>query len=353
MVPSPPSTTARSVPLPLPRTPLRPFPAPDRASRSPLAASGPRRPPRRQARRPAAAPRRCPPGRLWLKTVMARGFKAPPCAPPHRGPSCAPARPASASHTKLSRLPAGPGSPEEANPSTDAPACSRTSAATATSAARRSSAERTTPPLPTRSRPTSNCGLTRARQSKRGAAQRSTAGSTFVSDMKATSTTIRSGSNGQLTGLHVAGVAALDHRHAARPGAATSAAHRRRRRSATTASAPRCSRQSVKPPVEAPTSSARRPAGSTPKASRALASLIPPRETNAGLSATWSVGVVGHHLARLAGRALAHVDVPRHHSRGRARAALVEAALGEERVEALLRHSRRLGNPRAREEFST
>ena len=60
----------------------------------------------------------------------------------------------------------------------------------------------------------------------------------------------------------------------------------------------------MKPPVEAPTSSARRPAGSTPKASSALASLIPPRETNAGRSATSSVGVVGHQLARLAGRAV-------------------------------------------------
>src|SRR6185369_7425853 len=45
------------------------------------------------------------------------------------------------------------------------------------------------------------------------------------------------------------------------------------------------SRQSVNPPVEAPTSSARRPATSIWSASSALASLIPPRETNwAGVS---------------------------------------------------------------------
>jgi len=45
-------------------------------------------------------------------------------------------------------LPAGPGSPDEAKPSTDSPSSSRASSPTDTSAARRSSAERTTPPLP-------------------------------------------------------------------------------------------------------------------------------------------------------------------------------------------------------------
>ena len=42
----------------------------------------------------------------------------------------------------------------------------------------------------------------------------------------------------------------------------------------------------MKPPVEAPTSSARRPAGSIPKASSAFASLMPPRDTYGGASAT-------------------------------------------------------------------
>ena len=51
---------------------------------------------------------------------------------------------------------------------------------------------------------------------------------------------------------------------------------------ATTCAAPRWSRQSVKPPVDAPTSTARRPATSTPNASSAPASLRPPRETNVG-----------------------------------------------------------------------
>ena len=55
---------------------------------------------------------------------------------------------------------------------------------------------------------------------------------------------------------------------------------------ATTCSAPRWSRQSVKPPVEAPTSSARRSSTANSSASRALASLIPPRETNGGRATT-------------------------------------------------------------------
>ena len=48
---------------------------------------------------------------------------------------------------------------------------------------------------------------------------------------------------------------------------------------ANTRSAPRASSTSVKPPVEAPISSAMRPLGSRPKASSAAASLRPPRET--------------------------------------------------------------------------
>ena len=44
-------------------------------------------------------------------------------------------------------------------------------------------------------------------------------------------------------------------------------------------SAPRCNRTSVKPPVEAPTSSATSPVGSMSKASSAAASLWPPRLT--------------------------------------------------------------------------
>ena len=49
--------------------------------------------------------------------------------------------------------------------------------------------------------------------------------------------------------------------------------------SAMTLAAPRCSRTSVKPPVEAPMSSARRPSTTMPNASSAWASLTPPRPT--------------------------------------------------------------------------
>ena len=65
--------------------------------------------------------------------------------------------------------------------------------ATVSTASRRSSTSRTPPFLPIRSRPTSNCGLTIARQSNRSDAQRSTAGSTLSREMKDTSITRSSG----------------------------------------------------------------------------------------------------------------------------------------------------------------
>ncbi len=110
-----------------------------------------------------------------------------------------PGRRGSASQTNVSRLPFGPGSPDDAKPSTLAP--SRSAApATDTSAARRSAGSRTTPPFPTPSRPTSNWGLQSARQSKAGAAHASTAGSTFASPMKDTSMVISSGAYGRSSG---------------------------------------------------------------------------------------------------------------------------------------------------------
>ena len=104
-----------------------------------------------------------------------------------------PARPGSASQTNDSRLPLGPGSPEDAKPSTERRSRRGSRAPRRRARATRSPASRTTPPLPIRSRPTSNCGLTMASASKRSAAQASTAGSTLVSEMNDTSATIRSG----------------------------------------------------------------------------------------------------------------------------------------------------------------
>ncbi len=57
-------------------------------------------------------------------------------------------------------------------------------------AAARATASRTTPPLPTFSRPTSNCGFTSATSSPPGSSFGSTAGSTSLSEMKLTSMTI-------------------------------------------------------------------------------------------------------------------------------------------------------------------
>ena len=103
-----------------------------------------------------------------------------------------------------------PGQPGARIPSSGDP--ERAPRPTSGSAARRCAGSRTTPPLPTASRPTSNCGLIIARQSRRGAAQPSTAGSTFVSEMNDTSITIMSGDTRD-PGLKDARVLALHDRH--------------------------------------------------------------------------------------------------------------------------------------------
>ena len=91
----------------------------------------------------------------------------------------------------------------------------------------------------------------------------------------------------------------------------------------------------MKPPVEAPTSSARRPATSSPSASSALASLTPPRETYGGGASTASSTSVVHELARL-GRpraARTHVHVAGQDRRGGTRAGREQAALRQQAVE--------------------
>ena len=120
---------------------------------------------------------------------------------------------------------------------------------------------RTTPPFAS-ALPASNCGFTRATIGP--APSRSTArigASTSPSEMNETSTTARSTGSGSVDGVERPGVDAL-HRHDARvapePLGELPVARRRPRRPGV---APRCSRTSVKPPVEAPTSSATRPAG--------------------------------------------------------------------------------------------
>ena len=106
--------------------------------------------------------------------------------------------------------------------------------------------------------------------------------------------------------------------------------------SAITRAAPCWSRQSVKPPVDAPTSRHPVPATSRPKASSAFASFSPPRETNGGGRATSSSTSSSSCSppSRAPGRARP--------GRGPAPArALGEAALDEQDVEALLHRGSR------------
>ena len=164
-------------------------------------------------------------------------------------------------------------SPPTSKPS--APAAARTSA----SARARAASSRTIPPLPTSARPTSNCGLTSAITGAPGLAKCGSAGSTRRSEMNDTSMTTRSTGAGSRSGGAV--------RMLVRSMICTRGSDATFQSSCpcptstqVTCAAPRCSRQSVNPPVDAPTSSAVSPRGSTPKTSSACASLSPPRDTN-------------------------------------------------------------------------
>ena len=122
--------------------------------------------------------------------------------------------PPSASHTNVSRLPAGPGSAGGREAEHRGAQLARAGGHRADGVAPRSGS-RTTPPRPTRSRPASNCGLTIASAVEAlGAAHASTAGSTLRSEMKETSIDDQVGRVGQLRRLERAGVDALDHGHA-------------------------------------------------------------------------------------------------------------------------------------------
>src|SRR5690606_9087079 len=92
---------------------------------------------------------------------------------------------------KYSTLPAGPGSGLATTPTVDQP---RSAArwATDSTAVTRSPGSETTPPAPTRSLPTSNCGFTMGTISASAVAQRVSAGSTVVNEMNDRSATISS-----------------------------------------------------------------------------------------------------------------------------------------------------------------
>src|SRR5437899_5836624 len=179
---------------------------------------------------------------------------------------------------KNSRLPFGPRSGEEVTPRTCQPRSTAYRARRAT-AWRWSAWSRTTPPLPTASRPTSNCGFTSAITSPRGASTPNTEGRTFSNEMNATSMTASVGCSPKIRG---SSARALVFSMTTTRGSLRSLASSWPAPTSTayTRAAPRWSRQSVKPPVEAPTSRQTRPATFIWKASSAWASFSPPRLTN-------------------------------------------------------------------------
>src|SRR5213594_553325 len=179
---------------------------------------------------------------------------------------------------KNSRLPFGPRSGEAVTPSTCQPRSTAYRARRAT-AWRWSAGSRTTPPLPTASRPTSNWGFTSAMTSPRGASTPNTEGRTFSNEMNATSMTASVGCSPKIRG---SSARALVFSMTTTRGSLRSLASSWPTPTSTayTRAAPRWSRQSVKPPVEAPTSRQTRPAAFIWKASSAWASFSPPRLTN-------------------------------------------------------------------------
>ncbi len=159
-------------------------------------------------------------GRRWVKTVnslTARPRARSARARRRRAPRLR--RPAGTIQANVSRLPFGPGSPEETKRITPAPSASA-ARPTSSSASRRASGSRTTPPLPTRARPTSNWGLTIASASQSPPRHAIAGPSTFVSEMKETSATASVGwlvRRGPWSGQHrrgqLARVRALEHLH--------------------------------------------------------------------------------------------------------------------------------------------
>ena len=97
----------------------------------------------------------------------------------------------------------------------------------------------------------------------------------------------------------------------------------------------------MKPPVEAPTSSARRPSTATSRRVERVGQLDPAARDVRRRRVDGELHVVGDQLAGLVGPPApgAEQHLARHHRGGRARARLEEPALGEQGVEADLRHA--------------
>src|SRR5689334_19845593 len=129
-----------------------------------------------------------------------RGTRRTGRAPPHGGDTPAsrasPPSPRRAT-TRNSLLPSGPRIGLSATPSTCQPISSASHDTIVSHTSRCSIGSRTTPPLPTRSFPTSNCGLIRATSRASGpAASASAAGSTVRRPMKLAAQTTVSGRSG-------------------------------------------------------------------------------------------------------------------------------------------------------------
>jgi hypothetical protein len=124
----------------------------------------------------------------------------------------------------------------------------------------------------------SNCGFTSAMISLRGASTPKTAGRIFSSEMNDTSMTASEGCSSKTRGSSArALVCSITTTRGSLRSLTSSWAVPTS--TANTRLAPFCSRQSVKPPVEAPTSIHTRPLMVTGKCCRACTSFSPPRLT--------------------------------------------------------------------------
>ena len=135
-------------------------------------------------------------------------------------------------------------------------------------------------PCPTAARPASNWGFTSRTSSASGVVQRSSAGATVSSEMNERSATASGTGPPMASGSSARTLVRSSTRDARVVCAATTRAARGRRRPRRPCAAPRCSRQSVKPPVDAPASRARQPTRLDRRtAASAASSFSPPRDT--------------------------------------------------------------------------
>ena len=114
-----------------------------------------------------------------------------------------------------------------------------------------------------------------------------------------------------------------------------------------TRAAPRCSRQSVKPPVEAPTSAQTRPPTSSSKAVNAASSFSPPRETNRGPCSSSSCASARHSRAGFQHHFSIDAHLARHDQRLGVRPRFGQAPLHHQRVQPHLVHGGIVMRPRA------